>query len=208
MIIQELRNHAPFTIFGAAAGVLFVFLFRDLPESQSFNIFYVLHPAHVFLSAVVIASMYKLHGCEEPHRRRDFFIVLIVGCVGSIGLSTLSDSLIPYIAELLLNMPFREPHIGFIEKALLVNPMALLGVLIAWFKPTTKIPHSGHVLVSTWASLFHVMMANVAGLDIMSYVLVFVFLFIAVWFPCCLSDIIFPLLCVKESYKVHLHTHR
>jgi len=122
----------------------------------------------------------------------------MIGYAGSIGIATLSDSVIPFLGETLLNMPHREIHLGFIEKWWLVNPLAIVGVIFAYFKPTTKVPHAGHVLLSTWSSLFHILMAVGVTLSLFSYVALFVFLFLAVWIPCCLSDIVFPLLFVKE----------
>jgi len=120
---------------------------------------------------------------------------------GSIGIATLSDSIIPYAGEILLDMPNREIHLGFIEKWWLVNPLAFAGVLIAYYKPVTKIPHAGHVLLSTWASLFHIFMAKGSVLSGAGYLVIVVFLFLAVWLPCCISDIVFPLLFVKEKSK-------
>jgi len=124
---------------------------------------------------------------------------LIIGYIGSIGIATISDSLIPYLAEFLLRMPKRAIHLGFIEKWWLVNPLAIIGVLIACLSPHTKFPHAGHVLLSTWASLFHIMMAVEGALPWIVYVAIFIFLFLAVWTPCCVSDIVFPLLFVKED---------
>jgi len=126
-------------------------------------------------------------------------MLLVVGYVGAIGVATLSDSLIPYLGEILLRMPRAEPHIGFIERWWLINPLALIGVAIAYFKPRTKFPHAGHVLVSTWASLFHIAMAAEEGLGLATYVAIFIFLFLAVWLPCCISDIVFPLLFVRKQ---------
>ena len=77
-----------------------------------------------------------------------------------------------------------------------------------YFRPATKFPHAGHVLLSTWASLFHILMAITVPLSIILYPVIFLFLFLAVWIPCCLSDIIFPLLFVgKEGRKEFEHTH-
>ena len=99
----------------------------------------------------------------------------------------------------MLGMPDRDIHVGFIEKWWLVNPSAVLGVAIACFNPSTKLPHAGHVLLSTWVSLFHIIMAMEGGLSHWSaYFVVFIFLFFAVWIPCCLSGIVFPLLFVRE----------
>jgi len=95
-------------------------------------------------------------------------------------------------------MENRGIHIGFIEKWWLVNPLAIIGIIIAYFSPKTKFPHFGHVLLSTWASLFHIILAIGKSLNWYSYLVIFLFLFIAVWIPCCVSDIAFPLLFVKD----------
>jgi hypothetical protein len=82
-----------------------------------------------------------------------------------------------------------------------------LGIAIALLRPMTKFPHSGHVLISTWASLFHIIMAIGQTINMVTIISVFVFLFLAVWLPCCLSDIIFPLLFVpaKNGKKAKKH---
>ena len=111
----------------------------------------------------------------------------------------MSPDLIPYVGEVLLSMPNRGIHIGFIEQWWLVNPLAILGVAIAYLRPTTKFPHFGHVLLSTWASLFHIIMATRGeALNWLFYITISLFLFLSVWIPCCVSDIAFPLLFVRE----------
>ena len=197
-ISTELKNHAPFTLFGALTGIIVMVLFSQLPSHTSYTIFYILHPIHVLLSALVTSSIFMIH----KHRNKsDGYILpalLVIGFTGSLGIATLSDSIIPFLGETLLNMPKREIHIGFIEKWWLVNPLAFLGICIAYFRPATKFPHAGHVLFSTWASLFHMIMALGENLNIISYLAIFMFLFLAVWIPCCVSDIVFPLLFTKE----------
>lgn len=197
IILKELQNHAPFTLLGALTGVAIMVFSQRVPVNVSQTVFYTLHPIHVVLSALVTASMYELHGCGVVKRKCSIWGLLAIGYVGSVGIATLSDSVIPYIGEMLLRMPNRGMHIGFIEKWWLVNPLAVLGVALAYFYPKTKLPHTGHVLLSTWTSLFHIMMARGDAIGLLSYVAIFVFLFLAVWIPCCLSDIVFPLLFVK-----------
>jgi len=197
-ILKELRDHAPFTLFGAITGIIIMFLSQRLPPKASYSIFYTLHPIHVLLSALVTASMYELHKCGRMKDKSNLWILLTIGYVGSIGIATTSDSLIPYLGEVLLHMPNRGIHLGFIEKWWLVNSLAIAGVVIAYFWPKTKFPHAGHVLLSTWTSLFHIIMAKGDVLSLLSYITIFLFLFLAVWIPCCLSDIVFPLLFVKE----------
>jgi len=198
IILKELRIHAPFTFFGAFLGMVMMIFSQGMPSNVSYNIFYIFHPLHVVLSALVTASMYERHKCSRSRKACNLGVLLAIGYVGSVGIATLSDSIVPYIGEVLLKMPHRHIHIGFIEKWWLVNPLAVLGIAIAYWRPTTKFPHAAHVLLSTWASLFHIMMAVGENLSWFSYLAVFVFLFLSVWLPCCISDIVFPLLFVKR----------
>jgi len=192
-ITTELKKHAPFTLFGALTGIVLMLIFKNVSEKATFTLFYIFHPSHVVLSAMVTASMFQLHT-----KKTNFFLVLIIGYIGSIGVATISDSLIPYAGEVLLGL-HAHSHIGFIEGWYVVNPAAILGVLIAYFWPKTKFSHAGHVLLSTWASLFHILMALGSGISIPTGIVIFIFLFIAVWLPCCVSDIVFPLLFVKAD---------
>lgn len=194
VIYAELKEHAPFTAFGAIAGILVMFLFSNMPSKISYNIFYILHPFHVLLSALATTSMYEFYKCKTDSGKCNIFILLIVGYVGAIGVATLSDSVIPYLGETLLKMPHRSMHIGFMEKGWIIHLAALTGIVIAYFKPSTKFSHVGHVLLSTLASLFHMIMAAQGLLSWTSYIAIFLFLFLAVWVPCCVSDILFPLL--------------
>jgi hypothetical protein len=198
-ISEELKDHAPFTIFGAITGIIMMVFLQNLPPKTSYNIFYILHPTHVLLSALVTASIYRLHRYGGARSRVKLWILLIIGYSGSIGIATISDSVIPYLGETLLGLPNRGIHFGFVEEWWLVNPLAIIGIAIAYLKPTTRFPHFGHVLLSTWASLFHIIMATGQSLDGFSYTVVFFFLFLAVWLPCCVSDIVFPLLFIKDS---------
>jgi hypothetical protein len=195
---KELKNHAPFTSFGAFTGIIVMALFYQLPSRTSFTIFYVLHPVHVLLSALVTSSIFQIHTYKSMRGGYIIPALLAIGYTGSVGIATVSDSIIPFLGEILLNLPKREIHVGFIEKWWLVNPLAFLGIAISYFRPATKFPHAGHVLLSTWASLFHMIMALGENLNMISYIGIFLFLFLAVWIPCCVSDIVFPLLFVKE----------
>jgi hypothetical protein len=197
-IVSELKEHAPFTALGAITGIIIMVVivlgdFISQTSQVSPYIFYTLHPLHVLLSALVTTAMYKKYGNGKV------WAAILIGYFGSIGIATISDSIIPYLGETLLELPNREAHIGFIEKWWLVNPVALVGVAIGYLRPTTKLPHSGHVLISTWASLFHIIMALGSTVNWITMLVVFLFLFLTVWIPCCLSDIVFPLLFVQKN---------
>lgn len=194
IIARELRIHAPFTAFGTFTGIVLMagIIQMRLPREISSSLFWTFHPLHVLLSAFVTAAMFRLHGNGGLWR------TLWVGYLGSVGIATLSDSIIPYVGELLLDLPHRDIHIGAIEKWWLVNSLAFAGIALAFVRPRTRFPHAAHVLLSTWASLFHMTMALGTEVDASTMVLIAVFLFLAVWIPCCTSDIIFPLLFSKE----------
>ena len=195
LIRDEMRNHAPFTVAGALTGIalmLVVVLGRIRHEALE-PLFEGCHAVHVLLSAVVTAAMFRRY-------RRAPLRGFLIAYAGSIGIGTLSDIVFPYFGGLLLGAHMHF-HLPFIEEWWLINPAAFLGIAIGTAWPRTRIPHSGHVLVSTWASLFYlVVYANVAW-SMWQLPMVFLVLFVAVWLPCCVSDIAWPLLFIgKDAY--------
>jgi len=196
-IANELKKHAPFTFLGAITGIIImaIIAFANVPSRISHTLFYTLHPLHVILSALVTTAMYKRYG------KGKVWEAILIGYAGSIGIATLSDAIIPYLGGSLLGIKIGF-HLGFIEKWWLVNPLALAGITIGYWKSITKFPHMGHVLLSTWASLFYFTAFGTANwISLLPFILLF--LFLAVWIPCCTSDIIFPLL-FTPSKKTHL----
>lgn len=197
MIAQELKLHAPFTMFGTVTGIVIMaaFIQFQVPREFSSGLFWTMHPLHVLLSALVTTAMYRMHS------RGNILQIIMIGYIGSVGIATLSDSLMPFAGEYLLNMPHRGVHLGFIEKWWLVNSLAFAGITIGYLWPKTKVSHAGHVFLSTWASLFHILMAMGPTPDVATAVLIAFFLFLAVWVPCCTSDIVFPLLWIHKKEK-------
>jgi hypothetical protein len=195
IIIRELRRHAPFTALGTITGTLIVLLIIqfDVSKDISTALFWTFHPLHVALSAMVTTGIYRLHS------DKNISFAILVGYLGSVGIGTLSDSVIPFAGEWLLDLPNRSLHIGFIEKWWLVNLLAFAGIAAGYLFPKTAFPHFGHVLLSVWASLFHIIMALGTDMSIGMLFSITVFLFLAVWLPCCTSDIVFPLLWVRTS---------
>jgi hypothetical protein len=216
-ILLELREHAPFTALGTVAGALLTvaFVYANLPHKASEILFATFHPAHVFFSAIVTTAMFRLH------HRPNVLAAALVGLVGSLAVGTLSDSVMPFLGERLMEV--HDPHvhgevyIGFIKIGYLVLPAAVLGVLVGYLRPRTKMSHAIHILLSTAASLAHILMSLHEGGDIkpLTFVLIPVFLFLAVWVPCCSSDIVLPLLfcrnhrdgkaCAMDPHDTHRH---
>jgi len=209
LILSELKEHVPFTALGAVTGIIImvIIVFTDVSSQISQAVFYSLHPLHVVLSALVTTAMYM------KHSKGKLWAAILIGYAGSIGIATLSDAIIPYLEGTALNigigfhLPFIEteemPYFG-VAKWIVINSAAVIGIAIGYWKHATKVPHSGHVLLSTWASLFYFTAFSTASwLPLLP--LIFVFLFLSVWLPCCLSDIVFPLLFIRK--EAHQESH-
>jgi len=203
-ILKELRHHGPFTLLGAILGVAIIFVLqRTAPDvlntERAEALFEFSHPLHVVLSAMVTAALYKNYRGRAHHSKTGMFTVVLVGYFGSIGIATLSACLVPYWGELLLGMEHAHAHIGILEMPLIINLAALLGIGAAFFSSQTHYPHGGHVLLSTLASLFHILRVQSTAFTLVECIFIAFFLFIAVWIPCCLSDIIFPVIFTRKK---------
>jgi hypothetical protein len=172
----------------------------DVPAHVSQAAFQTLHPLHVVLSGLVTTAMYRKYSDKK------IWAAVLIGYAGSIGIATLSDVIIPYLGGALLGIEI-ELHLPFIaiekmplielETWMIINSAALVGIIIGYLRPTTRFPHLGHVFLSTWASLFYFTAFGIAHwLPLLHFI--FLFLFLAVWLPCCLSDVVFPLLFIRR----------
>lgn len=217
-IINELKDHSPFTVAGAVSGIVLMLIFRNFGHDINHGLFLVFHPGHVVLSAMVTTSMFRLHTV-----RKNLLLIIAIGYFGSVGIATLSDIMLPHLGLDVfgLNVPVHgnvhendedgsaehdchndnKLHFSFIEEWYLVNPAAVIGILIAFFRPRTKTPHGLHVLISTWASASYILMTAKSTFSAWAMLGVFIILFVSVWLPCCVSDIIFPMLFAKKRIE-------
>lgn len=208
-ILHELKSHAPFTAIGAVSGIIImvIVVVTDLPSIVSHEVFHILHPLHVVVSAMATTAMFRKYGSKS------IWAGILVGYLGSIGIASISDAFIPYLGGSMLGLDI-EFHIPFIETEemhllgiptwIVINTSAILGIGLGYLKSSTWIPHLSHVLLSTWASLFYFIAFSVAEwLPLLPFI--FLFLFLAVWLPCCISDIIFPLLFSGGKELPHHH---
>jgi len=204
---RELWHHIPFTAAGAVTGIAAMVVISLLHISTGISeaLFYTFHPLHLLFSAIVTTALYR------KNRKSPFWLTILICYAGPLVVGTLSDAIIPYIegSAISINIGFelpfietaRMPFIG-IPEWILVNGAAFIGIAIGYFKPSTKFPHMWHILISTWASLLYFTSFGTADwLPLLP--LFFVFLFLAVWIPCCFSDIVFPLLWTGKEPDHH-----
>ncbi len=190
-ILKELKEHAPFTIFAVIAAVLVVvFIQYFLKKEIGEGVFHFFHFSHVVLSAVTTSAIYYKY-------RKKISGTFLIGVVGALAIGSLSDVIFPYLGGLLLDNHIHF-HLPLIEKTFHVFLFAVIGSFIGIVLKTTKIPHFAHVFLSVFASLFYLLAFTTTFAPIYFLASV-VIVFVAVIIPCCLSDIVFPLIFVKNK---------
>jgi len=200
-ILQELANHLPFSIFGVIVALILmgVLMFITqiasaehlLPEASE-KLFHIFHPGHILFSAIATTAMFWKHDNHNVVK------AIVIGLVGSVFICSMSDVLVPFLGGLFLGAHMQF-HLCIIEEPSIVFPFAMTGVVVGLtvnksFERSTEHSHSVHVFLSSMASLLYLISFGfvhwtqfVGG--------VFVVTVFAVIFPCCLSDIVFPLTC-------------
>ena len=221
-LLVELREHVPFSVTAVALGLMaagaicilgsgfmeggFGEAIHDHAQHEAGDhahgpvfarlFFHLFHPAHMLFSAVATTAMF----CRYD---RSTIKAIIVGMVGAIGVCGASDILMPHVSLIVLGI--KTPwHICVIEHPTMVLPYAVIGVIVGVVSSggvirSTLISHSLHVLASSMASIFYMVgpLGLVAWIDRVGQV--FVFVVLAVMVPCCLSDIVFPMLMSKTG---------
>lgn len=207
VILNELRRQTPYTFLATAAGMVVVILIVLATGGRTSRVlvsyYFGMHVAHVFFAAIATTSMY-CYFSEMNHQKNNSWSILAVGYLGSVGIATMTDALIPYVAERMMSLPYATPHLGLIEIWWLVHPAALTGIAIGYLWPQAKVSHVLHVVISTVATLLHMKMAMEPGvLTLGIYIGVFADIFFAVWLPDTLCDVVIPLLFVKSNEVKH-----
>ncbi len=233
-MLVELREHVPFSVFAVAIGIIVAGAICILGSGADGAIgtnlaahghehvsksnaiqapafarlfFHLFHPAHMLFSAAATTAMF----CRYDRR---IVKAMIVGIIGSIGVCGISDIALPQLSLAILgtSAPW---HICVIEHPGLSLPFAAMGVIVGLamsggFSSSTIFSHSLHVLASTMASIFYMVgpLGAVAWIDQVGQV--FILTVLAVMIPCCLSDIVFPLLMStgnRQRYFEQGHKH-
>ncbi len=227
-LLFELREHIPFSVAAVAmgliaAGTICVFSMAgehglevvagtEHPEPDGAHqpaqlFFHLFHPAHMLFSAMATAAMF----CRYE---RKIAKAVVIGLIGAIGVCGVSDIVMPHVSLLILGVRAHW-HICVYEHPGLVIPFAVVGVMVGVAASSsvinsTIVSHSLHVLASTMASIFYMVgpLGLIAWIDDLGQI--FLFVVLAVMVPCCVSDIVFPLLMSKPAraqYQEAPHTH-
>lgn len=190
---HELKHHAPFTAFASIIAILVVLLIQYyFNKSVSENLFDIFHPAHIIASSMVTAGIFYKY-------KPKIISAVLIGISGAIIIGSLSDIIIPWLGGNLLNLKTIF-YLPLIEKPLIILASAIIGSSIGIATKITKIPHFTHVFLSVFASLFY-LLAFTPIFNFLTFIAAFFIVLIAVIIPCCVSDILFPFLFLKEKIK-------
>lgn len=203
-IAVELGHHLPYTIFGVSMGLVLMGILtfiatlmhsEHLLAPASTEMFHITHASHILFSAVATTAMFWKH-------EKRVLKALLVGFLGSIGICALSDSVFPTIGGNLLGVKM-SMHICVIEHPDLILPFAIVGVTAGFVIPgaiekSTQYSHSVHVLFSSASAILYLL-----GFGMQDWIHqlggVFIIAVVAVMVPCCMSGIVFPLVCVHRN---------
>jgi len=124
---------------------------------------------------------------------------VIVGVVGAIVIGTLSDVLLPWVGGnlFLLGTGF---HLPIFESPLLILGVGVAGALFGIYVGMFRVTHLLHVLLSVFASLFY-LLAFSGVMSVWVVLGISFIVFLVVYIPCCISDIVFPILFIREPCK-------
>lgn len=194
LTLSELKNHIPFTAGATLIAIILTALVysKEPVVSYIFSLFYIMHPAHIIVSAIASSAIFYKY-------KNNFFTAVLIGVSGSVIIGSLSDIILPYLGGALFQLKTHF-HLSLIEKPVLILSAAIVGSIIGITTKFTKIPHLIHVFLSVFASLFYLLAFSIQ-VNFLYFIAVSFIVFVAVLIPCCISDIIFPLLFVKEDKK-------
>lgn len=199
----ELAHHLPYSIFGVISAIILMAVLTFIASTAgsediagaSGEMFHVFHPSHILFSAIATTAVFW------KHDNRSWMKAALIGLIGSVTICGISDIFVPFVGGRLLGFEM-DFHICLVEEPGLVYPFALTGVaaglmVTRTFEHSTQYSHGVHVFLSSTASLLYLISFGVT--DWMHHMTaVFMVTIFAVMVPCCLSDIVFPLMCTHK----------
>ena len=209
----ELTHHLPYTIVGTLIAMAGVWWFGTQQLGQSTTadlqarcrvLFHLFHSLHICLSAIGTTALFW-------RRTRRIGHAVLAGTLGTMMPCALSDYIIPYTGGRFLGQTM-DFHICIINHPQLFFSFMFLGIISGLWaeeKLATSqfFSHGVHVFVSSTSSLLYLMSFGfMAWISDVRYVLpAFIIIVIAVWLPCCISDIVVPVSTIGHEHDGHSH---
>lgn len=200
LVVSEFAHHLPYTLVGSLVAMAGVWWFgtQHLNSghpgtllTQARASFHLFHPLHICLSAIATTSLFWRY---ERHLVR----AVVIGALGTIIPCGLSDYVFPYVGGRLLGQTM-ELHMCLVDHPQLFFSFLTLGILGGFWAEerlagSHLFSHGAHVFVSSAASLLYLVGFGftVWMTDVRFVFPAFLVIVLAVWVPCCISDIVVP----------------
>lgn len=186
-IMHELTEHIPFTAIAVAAtiAIMAILILNSNILQYTLGLFEFFHPAHIFFSAIVSAAIFYKY-------KKNILLALISSMIISVIIGSVSDIIFPYLGSLLFNLQ-TSFHLEALEEPIIIFGTAFFGAIVGISTRYTKFPHFLHVFISLFASLLYIL-AYSSNFTSINYFFIFIITTISVVVPCCMSDIVFPIL--------------
>lgn len=190
---HELKHHWPFTLSATVISIVLTsilfFGFKIIVDEHKFEFF---HYLHILASAVVATGIFYKYKKSAP-------LAILVGITSSIFIGTISDVIFPFLGGsiFLFNIEF---HLPILETPIFVLGASMLGSIIGIWAKATRFPHFVHVFLSVFASLFY-LLAFIPEITALSMIISLGIVFIAVLVPCCIGDMLIPVLLLKRELE-------
>lgn len=191
-LLHELKHHLPFAFFATLIAAVISVLFVRFSFGVNESIFRSLHVLHLLASGIVTSAIFYKYKKSAPQ-------AIVVGISGAIVIGSLSDIILPWLGASVFQLD-AHLHLSIIEMPLVVLGTVVLGSLIGIFTLTTEIPHTVHVGLSVFASMFY-LITYVGASDPFALTLSFIIVLVSVVVPCCISDILYPFFFLGEEMK-------
>jgi hypothetical protein len=212
LLVAEFAHHFPYTVVGSLIAMACVWWFGTQSMAQGHAnqlveqgraAFHLFHPLHICLSAIATTSLFWRY-------ERSVFRASIVGALGTIIPCGLSDYVFPYTGGMLLGQPMHL-HMCIVQHPQLFFSFLFLGILSGfWLERRMTgshlFSHGAHVFVSSAASLLYLVSFGFTSwmADVRFVFPAFAIIVLAVWIPCCISDIVVPIATVSAHIQ---HEH-
>jgi hypothetical protein len=197
-IFRELKHHLPFTLTASLAAGILVAIFYSFGQVPSKELFEIAHPAHVLVSAIATSAIYWKY-------KKSALKTILVGASGAILVGSLSDVVFPFLAGNLFSL-HTHFHLPIIENPLLILSVAFFGAILGAYSNLFRASHMLHVFLSIFASLFYLLAFSIE-MSAIAILMISGLVFLTVYIPCCISDIVFPLFFIKKPCKDCGHWH-
>ena len=211
LVVTEFAHHLPYTIVGSLIAMAGIWWFGTQRMTsgqgvtllaQSRELFHLFHPLHICLSAIATTSLFWRY---ERHVLRAVW----VGAWGTIIPCGMSDYIFPYIGGRLLGQTM-ELHVCIVQHPQLFFPFLALGILGGFWAEerltgSHLFSHGAHVFVSSAASLLYLVSFGFTSwmTDVRFVFPAFAIIVLAVWIPCCISDIVVPISTAHHGAHPH-----